>query len=167
MLADKICQVVVRPSDGKIVPNHLAMEENKNYHNVRHGHGQLAICTLATDSTKNRVFYNESWGFSVKIGGDWWRKKQSKNSMDSNVKTHLKCPPILPPPILPNLRSTNPLFLGHVLLHISDNTSRPERRGRIAEKNSGNNQDKQPCGLCFISENDLGIEGETSVSYFC
>jgi len=143
------------------------MEENKNYQNVRHGHGQLAICTLATDSTKNRVFYNESWGFSVKIGGDWWRKKQSKNSMDSNVKTHLKCPPILPPPILPNLRSTNPLFLGHVLLHISDNTSRPERRGRIAEKNSGNNQDKQPCGLCFISENDLGIEGETSVSYFC
>ena len=56
-------------------------------------------------------------------------KSKSKNSMDSNVSDFISnVPHTFPPPILPNLRSTNPLFLGHVLLHISDNTSRPERR---------------------------------------
>lgn len=37
----------------------------------------------------------------MKIGGDWWRKKQSKNSMDSNVKTHLNVPQSFPPQSFP------------------------------------------------------------------
>lgn len=30
-------------------PYHMAMEEKTNYQNVRHGHGRLATCTLATE----------------------------------------------------------------------------------------------------------------------